>query len=63
MRVFENEAEVIRALENIPGAGEFRAVDFSSIPFEEQIQIIHDHTRLVATYTSSFYYFFSPFSF
>jgi len=42
MRVFANEGEVVSALSNIPGAGQFRAVDFSSIPFQEQIEVVHN---------------------
>jgi hypothetical protein len=42
MRVFMNEGEVVEALTNIPGAGVFKAIDFSVIPFREQIELVHN---------------------
>lgn len=42
MRVYMNEQEVVEALQNIPGAGVFKAVDFSVIPFREQIELVHN---------------------
>ncbi len=41
MRVFANEDEVVKAISDIPGAGVVRAVDFSAIPFSEQIELVH----------------------
>lgn len=52
MRVFANEKEVVQALQDIPGAGELRIVDFASIPFQEQVAVAHN-TR----YTGVAYHF------
>ena len=42
MRVFANEKEVVQALQDIPGAGELRIVDFASIPFQVQVAVAHN---------------------
>ena len=45
MRVFANEREVVGTLAALPGI-EFQAVDFSAIPFADQIATVHN-TRWV----------------
>ena len=47
MRVFANEDEVVKAVSGIPGAGIVRAVDFSAIPFSEQIELVHGTRYLI----------------
>mmetsp|Transcript_21774 Transcript_21774/g.44720 ORF Transcript_21774/g.44720 Transcript_21774/m.44720 type:complete len:294 (+) Transcript_21774:1315-2196(+) len=59
MRVFANEGEVVSALSNIPGAGQFRAVDFSSIPFQEQLEVVHNTSLLIGMHGAALFHLLS----
>lgn len=59
MRVFANENEVISALRDIPGAGDFRAVDFSSIPYSEQIKLAHNTSLLIGMHGAALFHLLS----
>ena len=56
MRVFANEGDVIAALQDIPGAGDLRAVDFSAIPYSEQIQLVHNTSLLIGMHGAALFH-------